>query len=100
MAHWEDGGPSDTHNLIALCPAHHRQHHLGKLGTEGNADDPAGMVFTDKRGRRLPPCGRPEPPGDDLHAAAGQLGIEVGTWSHPTGEAFDPYWVHFGETAR
>ena len=100
VAHWEDGGPSDTHNLIALCPAHHRQHHLGKLGIEGNADDPAGMVFTDKRGRRLPPCGRPEPPGVDLHAAAGQLGIEVGTWSHPTGEAFDPYWVHFGETAR
>jgi hypothetical protein len=29
----------------------------------------------------------------------GRLGIDVGTWSHPTGEQFDPYWVHFSEPA-
>jgi hypothetical protein len=99
VRHWEDGGPSDTSNLVALCPRHHRLHHLGELGIEGDADEPDGMAFTDKRGRRLPPCGRPEPAGENLHAAMGRLGIDVGTWSHPTGEQFDPYWVHFSQPA-
>jgi hypothetical protein len=37
--------------------------------------------------------------GVSLHAATGRLGIESGNWSHPTGEQFDPYWVHFSEPA-
>ena len=38
VIHWVDGGPTDTWNLVALCPKHHRLHHQGKLGIAGNAD--------------------------------------------------------------
>ncbi|MDP9071155.1 MAG: HNH endonuclease, partial [Actinomycetota bacterium] len=69
--HWEDGGRTDTANLVALCGPHHRLHHRGGLGIAGNADEPEGMVFTDPRGRRLTGAGRPAPPG--------QLRI-TGTW--------------------
>ncbi|MBA3289807.1 MAG: HNH endonuclease [Acidimicrobiia bacterium] len=29
VVHWEDGGPTDTPNLVALCPWCHRAHHRG-----------------------------------------------------------------------
>ena len=92
VKHWEDGGASDTDNLIALCHRHHRLHHLGKLGIEGNADDPDGILFTDDRGRILDPSGRPIAPGQRFETPAG-------AWSHPTGERLDPQWVHFNERA-
>ena len=63
ITHWEDGGATDTANLLALCSRHHRLHHLGRLGIEGHADDPDGVVFTDAKGRALTGCGRPAPPG-------------------------------------
>ena len=62
IIHWIDGGPTDTWNLVALCPKHHRMHHQGRLGITGNADEPAGLVFTDECGRQLEPCGAPRPP--------------------------------------
>ena len=99
IAHWEDGGTSDTHNLLALCRRHHRLHHLGHLGIAGNADDPDGVIFTDHRGRRLDGCGRPVPPGRSVEAAAGELGIATGAWSHPTGERLEPGAVYFNEAA-
>ncbi|HWC10460.1 MAG TPA: DUF222 domain-containing protein, partial [Acidimicrobiales bacterium] len=70
VTHWEDGGPTDTANLVALCSRHHRLHHRGLLGVEGDADDAEGLVFTDARGRRLTGCGRPAPPGPDLAVTA------------------------------
>ena len=88
ILHWEDGGATDTANLVALCARHHRMHHLGQLGITGNGDDPGGMVFTDVRGRRLHDTGRPAPPG--------QLRIS-GRWAHPLGERLDSRWVHFNE---
>jgi hypothetical protein len=46
VKHWEDGGPTDTANLIAVCPAHHRMHHRGELGIEGSdADRRDGISF-------------------------------------------------------
>ena len=88
VTHWEDGGPTDTANLVALCSRHHRLHHLGELGIAGNADDPGGMEFSDSRGRRLTGCGRPAPPE----------GVNIsGTWVHPSGERIDPRWVHFSQ---
>ncbi len=88
VIHWEDGGLTDTENLIALCARHHRLHHLGELDIAGNADDPHGMVFTDAKGRQLTGCGRPAPPSD----------VPVtGTWRHPCGERLDSRWVHFRE---
>jgi len=97
IEHWEDGGASDTSNLLALCRRHHRLHHLGHLGITGDADDAEGVVFSDHRGRRLDDCGRPEPPGQPVEAAARGLGIATGAWSHPTGERLDPRAVHFNE---
>lgn len=62
IIHWNDGGPTDTWNLVALCPKHHRTHHQGRLGITGNANEADGLVFTDSRGRKLEPCGAPTPP--------------------------------------
>ena len=45
LTHWEDGGNTDTNNLIALCAHHHRLHH-GHIGIQGNADHPNGVTFT------------------------------------------------------
>jgi hypothetical protein len=99
VRHWEDGGGSDTENLMALCHRHHRLHHLGKLGMQGNADDPDGIHFTDERGRTLDATGRPILPGARFDAAARDLGIPAGAWSHPTGERLQPWWVHLNERA-
>jgi len=49
IVHWEDGGPTDTWNLVALCHAHHRLHHLGRLQIAGDADEPDGLVFRPAR---------------------------------------------------
>lgn len=47
VVHWADGGQTETWNLIALCPHHHRMHHRGLLDIDGtDADDPAGITFT------------------------------------------------------
>lgn len=70
ITHWEDGGPTDTANLLCLCSKHHRLHHRGGLGITGDADDPDGVTFTDERGRRLDNRGHPvlpttaPPPGN------------------------------------
>jgi len=86
LLHWEDGGRTDTPNLVALCSAHHRLHHRGLLGISGNADDPDGLELTDHAGRRLTGCGRPAPPGELTLTA---------TYSHPTSERLDGRWVQF-----
>jgi hypothetical protein len=88
IIHWEDGGATDTANLLSLCGRHHRLHHLGELDIAGNADDPDGMVFTDAKGRQLTGCGRPAPPSEVTG---------TGTWRHPCGERLDSRWVHFRE---
>ena len=90
VLHWEDGGATDTDNLVALCSRHHRLHHLGRLRISGHADDPDGMVFADEGGRRLTGCGRPAPPGR----------LEpTGNLTHPTGERLDMRWLQFREPA-
>ena len=43
IVHWEDGGPTDAHNLVGLCPKHHRMHHRGQLGITGNPTRPDGL---------------------------------------------------------
>ena len=86
VEHWEDGGRTDTPNLVALCSAHHRLHHRGRLGIEGDADDPDGLVFTDARGRTLTGCGSPAPPGELTLTA---------TYAHPTGERLYGRWTEF-----
>jgi len=84
VQHWEDGGASDTANLVCLCQHHHRLHHRG-------ADEPDGIVFTDGRGRRLDACGHPVPPGTTPPPP--------GNWVQPTGEPLDPWAIYFNEPA-
>ncbi len=62
IIHWTDDGPTETWNLVALCPACHRQHHLGDLGITGNADLPDGLTFTDRNGNIIDPATRPAKP--------------------------------------
>jgi hypothetical protein len=65
IVHWEDGGPTDTSNLVALCRHHHRAHHQELLHIEGNADLPAdaeGALQVGPPGRPLPSVGTPTPP--------------------------------------
>ncbi|WP_158412298.1 HNH endonuclease signature motif containing protein [Ilumatobacter nonamiensis] len=89
IRHWSEGGPTDTANLICLCPRHHRLHHRGLLGIAGNADDPNGMEFRDGRGTVLTDVAAlPPRPG------TGPPPIR-GSWNHPLGERLDFRWVGF-----
>ena len=91
IVHWSDGGPTDTPNLLCLCQTHHRLHHRGRLGIEGDTDDPDGIVFTDERGRRLDHHGYPVPPGTSPPPP--------GRWVPPSGEPLDPWTIYFNEPA-
>ncbi len=92
VVHWEDGGPTDTANLCALCPACHRAHHRGELGIVGNADQPDGLRFTDRHGhplaaapRTLQPVMPPAPPRS--------------RYEHPLGERLYRRWLTFDHPA-
>ena len=92
IIHWLDGGPTDTWNLISLCPIHHKMHHHGQLGITGNADTFDAVEFTDHNGRRLcgvdPPDTNHPPPDATQPYTPPLLGrfdwnwIGLG-WSHP-----------------
>lgn len=89
VVHWEDGGETTTANLACVCGHHHRLHHRGLLGIEGDAD--CGLRFTDERGSPVPPLVPPRPPGpDDLPIVA--------PYDGPTGERLQRRWVHFSRT--
>jgi hypothetical protein len=52
--HHAHGGVSETWNLVALCPTHHRGLHRGDLRLTGtNADDPDGLTFSTANGRAM-----------------------------------------------
>ena len=117
--HWEDGGPTETWNLITLCKHHHTTHHNGTLGIEGNADRPRhttpGVVFTNERGHRLDPVGTPITPYDPRSrefgeaarttpassaaaaAAAAAIGIRPHTYTPPDGGRLDRWGFHLNE---
>ena len=44
--HWRDGGPTDTTNLLGLCPFHHDGHHRGEFTLTGDPTHPDGLTFT------------------------------------------------------
>lgn len=92
IIHWEDGGPTITANLVALCPDHHRAHHRGLLGITGNADAPAGspdaLRFTNQYGVEIHATGSVRPPTlEDFPLVA--------PYRHPIGERLDRGAVHF-----
>ncbi|MET0663172.1 MAG: DUF222 domain-containing protein [Ilumatobacteraceae bacterium] len=89
IIHWEHDGPTDSWNLVALCPHHHRLHHQGRLGITGNADQPGGLTFTDADGRVINASGaKPKPPG-------GPPPPITGRYVTPLGERLDMRWVTF-----
>ncbi len=58
--HWEYGGQTVPHNLVCLCPTHHRALHQGEFTIEG--DPEAGTLrFFDTWGRPLEPPGTGPP---------------------------------------
>ncbi|WP_426572277.1 DUF222 domain-containing protein [Aquihabitans sp. McL0605] len=105
--HWEDGGSTETSNLITLCGHHHRCHHQGTLGIDGNADLPRhaapGVVFTNARGLPLDAVGhpvRPAPPApattpaERVRDVAADVGIRPHRYIPPTGERLDRWGFH------
>jgi hypothetical protein len=95
IVHWEDGGATNTDNLVCLCPAHHRLHHCELLGVAGNPDLPNGMVFTDQRGREITGASRAKPPNGPAEDTAERFGIDGSAWRHPSGEHLDPWCIDF-----
>jgi hypothetical protein len=50
IIHWENGGDTELHNLVLVCPYHHRLHHQRVITITGPADR---LVVTDAAGRQL-----------------------------------------------
>ena len=92
IVHWEDGGRTESSNLCALCPVHHRLHHLGLLEIRGSPTTPGGVRFFDRHGRevvavpRTPVMG-PAPPPDRPYV-------------HPSGEHVDWHWFDWRQLDR
>ena len=85
IVHWGDSGPTETWNLVALCPHHHRLHHQGELGISGNADQPDGLRFTDSNGDRISGSGA----GPTRQLKPERLCPPIRTWRCGTAEWFD-----------
>ncbi|KQH75780.1 hypothetical protein AO501_32735, partial [Mycobacterium gordonae] len=50
IRHWQDGGPTELHNLVLVCPYHHRLHHRGLITITGDATH---LQVTDDSGQPL-----------------------------------------------
>ncbi len=83
LQHWEDGGPTELHNLVLLCPFHHRLHHRGGITLTGPADQ---LVVTDRAGRRLEPGSLARPPTTPPP--------QVPPYRGPSGEPIQWKWYH------
>ncbi len=62
IIHWTNNGPTNTANLLALCPYHHRALHKKLFTITGNADKPHTLVFTVNGQRITHPGPRPPAP--------------------------------------
>ncbi|WP_326548520.1 DUF222 domain-containing protein [Mycolicibacterium sp. ND9-15] len=81
IRHWEDGGPTEMHNLVLVCPYHHRMHHRGEITITGPADQ---LSVTDRDGEPLHPGSLARPPKDPPPAAP--------PWPGPLGERAQWWW--------
>ena len=107
--HWLDGGRTDTHNLISLCPRHHKMHHQGLLGISGDADRVGGVTFTDAEGRVITERGEPVtttgPPPTPTKAYRCPLNGRfdwtwLGGWEHPNATTQRIAAIEAARTAR
>jgi hypothetical protein len=85
--HWEDGGPTAPSNLCALCPMHHRLHHLGLLEIRGSPNHPAGLRFFDHKGREIG--------ASPLSPRTGPVSSHARPYVHPPGEHVDWHWFEW-----
>jgi hypothetical protein len=81
IEHWEDGGATELHNLVLLCPYHHRGHHRGAITITGPADH---LTITDHDGQQLHPGSLARPPSNPPPAVPPCTG--------PLGERADWWW--------
>ncbi len=90
LQHWEDDGPTDPDNLIALCPRHHRAHHAGGLRITGKPGD---LHVAHADGTPLEPLRTSAPEAPLPPAAAGPYeGPRIGERFRLGG----PWGWHFG----
>jgi len=89
VVHWNQGGPTDTWNLVCLCPRHHTLHHQGRLGITGDADRFDGLVFTDEHGVPIPGSGTPTVP-------TGPPPTPAVPYRPPLAGRFDWNWIGLG----
>jgi len=87
LVHWEDGGRTESTNLCALCPAHHRMHHLGLLEIRGSPNSPSGLRFYDCHGRELTAPTR--------QARSGPAPLSDQPYVHPPGEPINWHWFRW-----
>jgi hypothetical protein len=93
--HWEDQGPTETWNLVALCPEHHRAVHRGDLVISGSPDLPGDLVFSNRHGRPLRAT-PPNPPGAPPGQAAEAAGLHP-SYRPRTGERAQWHWLTWSE---
>ncbi|WP_179467334.1 HNH endonuclease signature motif containing protein [Mycolicibacterium vinylchloridicum] len=84
IQHWEDGGPTELHNLVLLCPYHHRAHHRGDITITGPADR---LTVTDYDGDPLTSASLARPPNHPppkVPPCPGPIGERAQwKWYHP-----------------
>ncbi len=96
IQHWENGGPTETWNLVCLCRAHHRLVHSGQLRISGDPGRPATLRLPDDHGRPIGPS-PPVPPDVPPDQAARRLGVADGSWRIRGGEPADWKCVYWHE---
>lgn len=87
--HWREGGPTDTWNLVSLCPKHHKLHHQGFLAISGDADAFDGLAFTDRDGTPLTGADPPTLP-------TGPPPTPPARYQPPLAGRFDWNWIGLG----
>jgi len=89
IIHWEHDGPTDTWNLVLVCGKHHRMHHRGRLGIEGDADEPDGLEFRNEHGRIITPSGA------FPNLSTGPPRRPDEPYEHPDGGRLDKRFIYF-----
>jgi hypothetical protein len=87
IIHWENGGETELHNLVLVCPYHHRLHHRGGIAITGPADR---LVVTDAAGRQLDGGSLARPPTTpppDVPPCPGPTGERAQWWWY---QPFEP----------
>ena len=64
IVHWADGGPTDTTNLISLCPHHRDRHHAGDFTIHPRRRRPGQFRFQTRGGTPIEPAPTVAPPNN------------------------------------